>query len=568
MSGGETRRGSRVALVALAAAAVLALPAVASAADWTPIGDPSEELQATAVNAAGDIAGIADQDTSPSADHRAFVYKDGQFHWVAGDVCTDPNDPSGASCFLQYAGANAVNASDEVAGFGTFSCWVNDPAGPPSVCQDRTYDQQALFYGQVPGQRNSGDEVWDVANFSSTTISNSTATGLSDGGVVVGNFTGPPDFDAQAFVWGPGAGFYALSAPSGMTDPQAAGISPNGETIAGWADGPDGRRAVAWTGHCSTTCTYSAQNLGVLRSDNLGGSEALAANDSGEVVGWSDTVDGTRAFVESGGTMTNLGAIPTPDSSESEATAINAAGQVVGWSLDETDRTCPVLFNTGGNPLDFCGDVDAKAVGISDAGEIAISAPRSGHAYFVQLPSGTTAQITPSTATCTQFADGDAESLPAVQYTLGGSTIKKAAPTGFFYWVKVTAPAGSNTFTVSQAITTGNFGKQFELANGNVYTSSCEKGQHPTIGQAPSGDSTVDWTARTAGTYFISLRFKPASLAGQTAPDPSTVHFVFSTGGVAGSAASLDVVPATSGASPLKRSLLAVLAPAARRLFR
>jgi hypothetical protein len=154
-------------------------------------------------------------------------------------------------------------------------------------------------------------------------------------------------------------------------------------------------------------------------------------------------------------------------------------------------------------------------------------------------------QITKTNATCSQFSSGTAQTLSSLQYTLRNGVINQVNPGGFFYWVKVTAPAGSNTFTITQTITTGNFDSFFvDIANGsNVFNSNCVS-VHPRITQNPTtGTVTVQWNAPTAGTYIISIKYNSQSLVGKPAPSPgTTVHYDFMTTGVAGSTSGLDLV--------------------------
>jgi len=111
--------------------------------------------------------------------------------------------------------------------------------------------------------------------------------------------------------------------------------------------------------------------------------------------------------------------------------------------------------------------------------------------------------------------------------------------------VQVTAPAGSNTFTITQTITTGNFDSVIvDIANGsNVFNSSCAS-VHPRITQnATTGTVTVIFNAPTAGTYFISIKYSAQSVAGEPAPSPgTTVHYDFTTTGVASSTSGIDLV--------------------------
>jgi hypothetical protein len=113
----------------------------------------------------------------------------------------------------------------------------------------------------------------------------------------------------------------------------------------------------------------------------------------------------------------------------------------------------------------------------------------------------------------------------------------------FFYWLEVTVPAGSNTFHITETITTGNFTTKFALANGgnNVFNSSCNA-QTETITQAADGTVTVTFNAATAGTYVISLKYDAGSVKGATAPTPTTVHYDFTTTEVPGSTQGIDLI--------------------------
>jgi len=140
--------------------------------------------------------------------------------------------------------------------------------------------------------------------------------------------------------------------------------------------------------------------------------------------------------------------------------------------------------------------------------------------------------------------NGTAQDLNSLQYSLKNGKINQVAPGVFFYWVKVTAAAGSNTFTITEAITTGNFSTPFALANGgnNVFDLNCNA-QSETMTQNPTtGTVTVTFHAPTAGVYIISLKYDAGSVKGATAPTPTTVHNDFSTTGAPGSTNGLDLI--------------------------
>jgi hypothetical protein len=118
--------------------------------------------------------------------------------------------------------------------------------------------------------------------------------------------------------------------------------------------------------------------------------------------------------------------------------------------------------------------------------------------------------------------------------------LKDAKPDAFLYWVAVTVPAGSNTLTVTQTITTGNFSTLFRLDGNNLFDSSCHS--LPRTVTQSGGTVTVSFTAPAAGTYFIRLKFKTDSVNHKPAPNPTTVHYNFITTGVPGSTQGIDLV--------------------------
>jgi hypothetical protein len=150
-------------------------------------------------------------------------------------------------------------------------------------------------------------------------------------------------------------------------------------------------------------------------------------------------------------------------------------------------------------------------------------------------------QITPTQTTCSQFNSGTAPTLSEIDYSVKGGKINSVAPGVFFYWIKVTAAAGSNTFSITQTITTGNFSTYFQFASGSgAYTSSCGTIKSTRITQS-GGTVTVQFNAPTAGTYIIGIKYNTGTVKGATAPNPSTVHYEFATTGQSGTTQGIDL---------------------------
>jgi hypothetical protein len=109
----------------------------------------------------------------------------------------------------------------------------------------------------------------------------------------------------------------------------------------------------------------------------------------------------------------------------------------------------------------------------------------------------------------------------------------------FFYWVTVTS---SGTYVIDQTITTGNFTTKFTVASGSAaYNSSCTK-VSSTITQNPTTGAVTVTFAGSGSTFFIGIKYSTGAVVGKAAPSPgTTVHYDFSTGGVAGSTSGIDL---------------------------
>jgi len=147
-------------------------------------------------------------------------------------------------------------------------------------------------------------------------------------------------------------------------------------------------------------------------------------------------------------------------------------------------------------------------------------------------------QITPTQTTCTQFRDHNAATLGSVQYSVRNGQISQVNPGVLFYWVPVT---DGGTYTITQG--TDFDSNYFTQAAGSfVYNSSCTK-VDATI-STTGGTTTVTFSG--TGTFYIGIKYNTGSIVGASTADlplDGTATYTFETGGVPGSAASVELVP-------------------------
>jgi predicted extracellular nuclease len=235
-------------------------------------------------------------------------------------------------------------------------------------------------------------------------------------------------------------------------------------------------------------------------------------------------------------TVLDAGGNPVPNATLTFAgPASGASASIVEAGPYTTDSNGNLLVTvhangTDGGPYDF----------------VATSGGASSTFHLSNLPAANAAQLSTG-ATCATFNAGTAASLTEIGYSVKKAKINSIAAGTFSYWVNVTATQGANTFTVNQAVTSGNFATLFAAGSGSsVYRSDCSSVSKASFTQsttaASSGTITVKLTAPVAGTYSINVKFSTNELKNAAAPSPATVAFTFSTTGVAGSAKALDLV--------------------------
>ena len=145
-------------------------------------------------------------------------------------------------------------------------------------------------------------------------------------------------------------------------------------------------------------------------------------------------------------------------------------------------------------------------------------------------------QITPTATTCSQFNAGTSATLDTLNYSVKSGKISQVDPGVFFYWIKVDAVVGPNSFTIDQDITSANFGTYFAKTSGSaVFTSSCTKVNSASITQSgypTDGDVLVTFNASSAGTYIIGIKYDSGSVKGVAPPTGTGIaHYTFSVSG-------------------------------------
>jgi hypothetical protein len=157
-------------------------------------------------------------------------------------------------------------------------------------------------------------------------------------------------------------------------------------------------------------------------------------------------------------------------------------------------------------------------------------------------------QITPTATTCSQFSAGTSPTLDTLNYSVKKGLISQVDPGVFFYWIKVDAVAGANSFTIDQDITSANFSTYFAKTSGSaLFTSSCVKVNSATITQSGlplNGDVTVSFNASSAGTYIIGIKYDSGSVKGVAPPTGTGIAtYTFSVGGTGTQGLSLKPKP-------------------------
>lgn len=194
------------------------------------------------------------------------------------------------------------------------------------------------------------------------------ASGINNGGQIVGVSDAGPFGDNHGFLWKP-------AVPNGMTGSlfdlgglsatvqvfQANAINDAGQIV--------GAALLPGTIHAVSIRNGAVTDLGVL--PNFARSTAVGINNNGQIVGTATRSDGiTHAFLVSGGKTTDLGTLP--GGTFSAAAGINDAGEIIGTADNAAGTTVPFLFCNGVmHDLSGPGGLPGLPTAINNSGQIA-----------------------------------------------------------------------------------------------------------------------------------------------------------------------------------------------------
>ena len=334
-------------ILAAALSVGLALSAPASALSYTAL-DLGDALNATGINASGQVVGVANIDAGT---WHGFVTG------ANGSGMTELGTLGGTQTV-----ATGINASGQVTGYA------------------RTADN-VFEHAYITGANGSG--MTDLGTLGGM---HSNAYGINASGQVVGTANTTDEDIWHAFITGPnGSGMRDLGTLGG-TYSGARGINAKGQVVGS-------SRTSDSSVHAFIT---GANGVGMTDLGTLGGmrSDAYGINTSGQVVGSSRTSDSSdHAFITgaNGVGMTDLG---TLGGTHSNAMGINTSGQVVGYVYSYTNGylTFEHAFITGANgagmtDLNSLVTLNGNAFltiarGINDAGQI-IASGSNDHYYLL-----------------------------------------------------------------------------------------------------------------------------------------------------------------------------------------
>ena len=404
-------------------------------------------------------------------------YNKGYFHLAAAQIAFAKNDDE-----VEVFGSQETLTSN---GSTVQACTVSLPLTPntttpaltklPGVGSGECQAQCANADGMVAGACYSGGDyvactwtppsnfpniehlaastTWKIATLAKLAGSvSSEALGINDSGVVVGLSTNST-FTQHAVRWSSSGAVTDLNDADGnfsLPLTRAAAINNFGQIV----------------GTASFTHPFLLANGVTTDLGNLGGffGNANAINNSGDVVGQSETAGNEDHAFLYNGTMTDLGTLP--GGNVSNALAINDSGIVVGFSILGNGTQHAVLWASNGTIYDINAIapnttyVYTSATAIDSNGDIFVTAENKAQDQYGILltvpPSGPS-----GSAPIIQSNPGNlTEAVGATKVTFTGSATGSPTPTYQWYFgTKKITDATSSSYTIAKvaAANAGNY---------------------------------------------------------------------------------------------------------------
>lgn len=188
--------------------------------------------------------------------------------------------------------------------------------------------------------------------------------GINSAGQAVGSSGFPHGADTHAFFWDKQGGMRDLGTLPGGDYSAAFNVNESGQVV-GASNTADSMHAFLWTS------ASGLHDLGTLPGTNS--SEAYAINNHGEIAGAS----GSHAAIWNNGSIQDLGTLGGPTS---EAHAINNLGVVAGFSETPSDGQRAFIWSNGSMTElgALPGDSSSRANHINDAGTVVGASEGSG----------------------------------------------------------------------------------------------------------------------------------------------------------------------------------------------